>query len=156
MKTKEDQRRFKPIADCGGEMYDFYTIAIPNRLGNRESADWKQMLLTEMCLLGQTSRNFTFVGDEDDQEIVVDADALDEHYKDMTDEQFGKAHINAALKAPEDRDEFEKALIKPRITPSLSKIRSDREKYKRAMQSCVFFIEGDARLLGMFRSGWVG
>ena len=34
----------------------------------------------------------------------VDADSLDDYYKELSGEAFHKAHINAALKTPEDRD----------------------------------------------------
>ena len=134
--------------------YDFFRAILPNRLGNIELADAKCELLGRFQKLGPYSCKFTIEKDEKDvekEEPTLDAKALDDYFRDHTQEQFHLAHVDASLLQDDQRDVFQKALMRPHVSAHLIAVRKDREAYKRAMQSSVFFIEGDARLLGMFQ-----
>ena len=99
MKGSVDQRYFRPLVvddtteDGPNERkYKMYSVSFPNRGGRAAIAAFKIDLLSDFGSLGKTIGNVEIVCTEP-EDIVVDAKALDEHYKDFSEAKIYRVSI---------------------------------------------------------------
>ena len=99
VKGSVDQRYFRPLVvddtteDGPNERkYKMYSVPVPNRGGRAAIAAFKIDLLSDFGSLGKTIGNVEIV-DTEPEEAVVDAKALDEHYKDFSEAKIYRVSI---------------------------------------------------------------
>ena len=83
-----------------------------------------------------------------DESAEVDFQALEQHYRDLDNEDFISAVGDARLKASRggDLDKFEKALLANQVQPLMMQTRKNREDLAKAKSACVYHIENDPKL----------
>ena len=143
MKEGNDQRCFRPVGKL-------YTIAFPTRGGMTAMKQFRAKVVKAFLKLGTTRGNVGLP----DESAVVDFKALEEHYRDLSNEDFIAAVGGARLKASRggDLDKFENALLANQVQPLMMQTRKNREDLAKAKSACVYHIENDAKLVE-FRRG---
>ena len=138
MKDGNDQRCFSPVGKL-------YTIAFPTRGGMTAMKQFRAKVVKAFLKLGTTRGNVGLP----DESASVDARALDEHYMDLSNEDFILAVADARLKKARgnDLDRFEQALLVNQVQPLIMQHRKNREDLAKAKSACVYHIENDPKLV---------